>query len=181
MEKEKTFSMFYKMDLMEKKPQVILKNRYQVVPRTLILIINQEKVLLQKGSDKKKIYPGLYNGIGGHIERGEDVITSARRELKEESGITSADLRLVGTVAIDVNDSCGILMFVLSGTVTGGVQRDSEEGRLYWVDVKKIPKMNVVEDIPELVNKIQKLKTGEIFHAHYSYNPSGERKTTFGG
>ncbi len=96
-------------------PQVILHNRYQVVARTIIFIFIDGKVLLQKGSLTKKINPGLWNGLGGHIERGEDVLSAARRELNEEAGISCNNLQLNGTVVIDVNKSEGILLFVFSG------------------------------------------------------------------
>ena len=49
---------------MSNNPQVILKNRYQVVPRTLILVYQGDKVLLQKGAPTKKIWAGYFNGLG---------------------------------------------------------------------------------------------------------------------
>ena len=62
-------------------PQRILQGRYQVVPRSIILLIKNHQVLLQLGSSDKKIFPDHFNGIGGHIERGEDILVAARREL----------------------------------------------------------------------------------------------------
>ena len=100
---------------MANNPQRILNGRYQVVPRTIILIIKNGQVLLQKAPDSKKIFPGFYNGIGGHMERGEDILAGARRELFEEAGITCEDLKLAGTIMIDVDVDQGILLFVFSG------------------------------------------------------------------
>jgi len=50
----------------------------------------------------KKVKPewqkGLYNGIGGKIEEGENVLDSAKREIKEESGTEIENLIRVGEI-----------------------------------------------------------------------------------
>jgi 8-oxo-dGTP diphosphatase len=152
-------------------PQKILKNRYQVVPRTLILIFNGDNVLLQKGSADKRLYPGMFNGLGGHIEKGEDILTSARRELFEEAGIISKDLKLAGTVMIDVEETQGILMFVFTGTYPELQVMNSIEGDLHWVKSIEIGSLNVVEDIPEMIKLIQKFNLDQKpFFGHYAYS-----------
>ena len=84
------------------------EDRFQVVPRTLIFLFNEkEQVLLLKGSPNKKIWAGFYNGVGGHIEAGEDILSSARRELFEETGIDTAELRLCGQVMVEVDAAPG--------------------------------------------------------------------------
>jgi 8-oxo-dGTP diphosphatase len=166
---------------MTQNPQVILKGRYQVVPRTLILIFRGDSVLLQQGAPTKKIWAGYYNGLGGHIERGEDILSATRRELKEEAGIECLDLHLIGTVMIDVKENSGILMFVMTGKQILGDVIESEEGILNWINLSDLHKIKAVEDIPEIVARIQDMdKKNEIFHAHYGYDSSGKRITTLG-
>ncbi len=165
---------------MSKNPQRILKGRYQVVPRSIILLIKDGKVLLQKAPEDKKIFPGFYNGIGGHIERGEDVYSGAVRELREEAGISCDDLSLMGTIMIDVEDEQGILLFVFSGEIIRGNITDSNEGSLHWIEINAINSMNVVEDIPELVSQvIQARDTGKLFFGKYLYDEDGKRVTSW--
>ena len=61
--------------------QGVTHDRYTLIPRTLIFLTRGERVLLLKGAPHKRLWANRYNGVGGHIERGEDVLTSARREL----------------------------------------------------------------------------------------------------
>lgn len=62
-----------------------------------VLLVNNDKnkTLLQKRSALKKLYPNTWDiAVGGHISAGEDDITSARRELKEELGLNIGELKI---------------------------------------------------------------------------------------
>ena len=48
-----------------------------------------ERLLLQKRSRNKDIEPGKWDtAVGGHVDCGEDYLTAARRELREELGVS---------------------------------------------------------------------------------------------
>ena len=148
------------------------EDRFQVVPRTLIFLFNEKgQVLLLKGSPNKKIWAGFYNGVGGHIEAGEDILSSARRELFEETGIDTAELRLCGQVMVEVDAHRGIALFIFKGQYDGGELRPSNEGSLEWIDMKDLPNLPLVEDLPELLPRVSRHKNGDsLILGQYHYD-----------
>ena len=124
--------------------------RYTVVPRTLIFLERDDDVLLLHGADSKW-FAGMYNGIGGHIEAGEDVRTAAERETHEETGLSPASLDLVATVHV-TGDRPGVLLFVFRGTVFGDVDHTAtDEGTLEWIPVAEISNYPLVPDLKWLL------------------------------
>lgn len=59
--------------------------RYKVIPRTLIFLVHGEEILLIRGAPTKRLWANRYNGLGGHVEHGEDPLSAAKRELREEA------------------------------------------------------------------------------------------------
>ncbi|HSM25429.1 MAG TPA: NUDIX domain-containing protein, partial [Anaerolineaceae bacterium] len=139
------------------------------VPRTLIFILHGEEILLLKGAENKKIWAGYYNGVGGHIERGESVIGAAERELFEETGITNVDLKLKSIILIDVEEFLGINLFVFVGEIMNKKIESGHEGELEWVNLNDIQYYPLVEDLYELIPKILSPRD-DILYGNYSYN-----------
>lgn len=166
---------------MPKYDQGVSSERYRVIPRTLIFITRDDDVLLINGSPQKRLWANRYNGIGGHIERGEDVLTAARRELYEETGISVSDLWLCGSVMVDASETIGIAIYVLRGEYKGGNLQRSEEGELEWVDRERIFSLPLVEDLPILLPKIFDMRRGEPpFAARTGYDENDRLFVSFG-
>jgi 8-oxo-dGTP diphosphatase len=149
--------------------------RYSVIPRVLVFITSGNDVLLLKGSANKRIWPNQYNGIGGHIEPGEDVLRAARRELLEEAGLSLADLWLCAVVTVDTGQNPGIAIFVLRGE---SARRDvlvSREGKPEWVPVETIHDIPLVKDLHILLPRVLSSGRGDApFFAQYAYNIQDE-------
>lgn len=144
--------------------------RYMLIPRVLVFLTRDEHVLLLKGAPTKRIWANLYNGIGGHIERGEDVYSAAQRELKEEAGLTVTGLWLCGVVTVDTGQSPGIGIFILRGCCPEGELRTSHEGKPEWIPISDIQELPLVEDLYFLLPKILETKVDEPpFSAHFYY------------
>ncbi len=142
--------------------------RYKVIVRSLIFIFHGNEVLLIKGDPHKKIWPNLYNGIGGHLEKGEDILTSARRELFEETGLANIALFLHGNILIDMELNQGILLFIYRGETPEKEIRKSLEGDLQWIAIEELDSLPLVSDIKTIIPKIID-KNGEYFSGFYQY------------
>lgn len=148
------------------------KKRYQVVPRVLIFLRNGLDVLLIKGAPDKRIWANLYNGVGGHVEVGEDVLAAARREVREETGIKAFNLSLKAVVNIDAGEeNLGILMFVFVGWSEERNTMRSDEGELHWISTNQLPEGQLVEDLSWLIPRILEMVSGDPpLFLHYSYD-----------
>jgi 8-oxo-dGTP diphosphatase len=146
--------------------------RYQVIPRVLCFVRYGDEVLLLRGGPHKRLWAGLYNGVGGHVEPCEDIRAAVLREVKEETGLDVSDVRLRGVVHVDVDDPIrGVLFFVFTATAPGRQVVQTSAGSLEWLDVRALPFTEMVEDLPVIQPAV--LAVGPAtppFFALYSYD-----------
>lgn len=165
---------------MPKSDQGVNSDRYRVIPRTLIFLCWEDTVLLMKGAPTKRLWANRYNGIGGHIESGEDVLSAARRELKEETGLEGVPLRLVGTVMVDAGESTGIALYVFKGQYETGTLIASEEGELEWTPLNRLETYPLVEDLPVILPRVLQTQPGNApFSARSYYDEEGRLQVVF--
>jgi 8-oxo-dGTP diphosphatase len=160
--------------------QRIQSDRYTVVPRTLTFLLRDDHVLLIRLSRTRGAWSGLFNGIGGHVEQGEDPLTSARREILEETGLHPIDLRLCGVMAIDVGSAPGIALYVLVGQAGPEMTSATPEGEPSWEALDSLSALPLVQDIPMVLPRaLEAYRTGVPFSAITSYDSAGEMHLHF--
>ena len=147
------------------------RQRYTVIPRTLVFITRDDRVLLLRGSLQKHIWANKYNGIGGHIERDEDVYSAALREIHEETRLEVENLRLVGLINIDGDQPTGIMLFVFTAESRSGDPSPSEEGTPEWIARDQLAHLDLVEDLPTILPRALDVPPhAPPFFAHYRYD-----------
>ncbi len=160
---------------MPKTDQGITSNRFQVIPRVLIFVFNGDEVLLLEGASNKRIWANCYNGIGGHVELGEDILSAAERELQEESGLSSILLDLCGTILVNVTQVTGILLFVFRGEYSGQALIELHEGKLSWIKTDLYSALPLVEDLPVILPEVIRWKPGDAPFYGFSYYDENEK------
>jgi 8-oxo-dGTP diphosphatase len=139
---------------------------------TICHIIHDGKLLLKMANSGISI--GKWNGPGGKIERGETPEMNVVREVYEESGLRIIDLVNHGTIMFYLNGGGRLdyLVYVFSARRFSGKARSSEEGRVRWFDIGKIPYAKMWDDdrywLPLLLN-------GVGFDARFSYDRQNKR------
>jgi 8-oxo-dGTP diphosphatase len=101
----------------------------------------QKVLLVHRTARPHDLHFGKYNGLGGKLERDEDVVSGMRRELREEAGIEAETLQLAGTVSWPGfgkhgEDWFAFIFRVLS--FAGTPKPAGPEGPLEWVNVRDV-------------------------------------------
>jgi len=120
-----------------------------------------DKVLMMKRGLHKKLAPGLWAGIGGHMEIGDittpralDLIETCYREVQEETGITKPDiknLKLRYIAVRKVDDEIRLHYHFMGKVETKIPLPTCEEGELHWVDKKDICNLQMTTSVGQAI------------------------------
>lgn len=114
------------------------------------MIESGEKILLQNRI--KKDWRG-YALPGGHVEQGESFVDAVIREMREETGLTVVDPRLVGVKQFPIDNGRYVVLLFKATEWTGNVI-SSEEGQMEWIEYSCLSKVKTVDDFDELLKVI---------------------------
>jgi 8-oxo-dGTP diphosphatase len=120
-----------------------LPKKYETIVVDCFLFDSKKRVLLQRRSMNRKLFPGFWDAIGGHLEPGESIEECLRREIKEE---TSMDLTRIHALVhqFDWNSegSAVNLQFVAEAEGTP-IPEEGKVTELRWVDRDELEKLGV--------------------------------------
>jgi 8-oxo-dGTP diphosphatase len=108
----------------------------------------QRVLLVHRNRRPDDLHLGKYNGLGGKLESGEDVVTGLRREVREEAGIECEELVLRGTISWpgfgkDGDDWFGFVFRI--DRWSGTPHTENAEGTLEWVEVGRLHELPLWE------------------------------------
>lgn len=118
-------------------------------------VASNEKILILKRSNKVRSMKGLWGGISGIIEEGEEPIERAKIEIYEEIGMKSDALRLLkagnemAASSPQYPDHQWIIFPFLFETQDAKIVLNWENDRYEWISPNEIYKY---ETVPSLAN-----------------------------
>jgi 8-oxo-dGTP diphosphatase len=145
--------------------QRVQSDRYQLIPRTLVFLLYGDELLLIRIAADRGAWAGLCNGIGGHIEAGENPHSAAMREVKEETGITPTGLSFVGIIHVHTGSSPGIGIHIFVGQSETKQVIPSEEGEPIWIPLDALDRQPLVADLPLVIPRAL-----EAYHQHHTFS-----------
>src|SRR5271154_4474940 len=102
---------------------------------------HQRVLMIHRNINPLDAHFGKYNGLGGKLDAGEDVVAGLRREVREEAGLECDALVLRGTISWPGFGKHGEDWFGFVFRVdrwTGEPLVENAEGTLIWMDVDRL-------------------------------------------
>ncbi|WP_052554023.1 NUDIX hydrolase [Gemmata sp. SH-PL17] len=98
-------------------------------------------LMIHRNARPDDAHLGKYNGLGGKLEPGEDVVAGMKREIREEAGIECDAVQLAGTISWPGFGKRGEDWFGFIFRIeqfSGAPLSANAEGALEWVEVDRV-------------------------------------------
>jgi 8-oxo-dGTP diphosphatase len=121
-----------------------MSDRFTPVLATLGYVISadgRQVLMIHRTGRANDLHAGKYNGLGGKLERDEDIVSGMCREIREEAGIECEELVLRGTVSWPGFGKQGEDWFGFIFRVNrwhGEPLAANHEGTLGWVELERV-------------------------------------------
>ena len=111
---------------------------------------------------KKEDWPGI-TFPGGHVEAGESFTEAVIREVKEETGLRITSPQMCG-MKNWVEDGIRYVVLFYKTEKFEGDLISSEEGEVWWEDLKELPNRNLSLDIEDMLRIFLEEDLYEFFY-----------------
>ena len=99
----------------------------------VIIVFDKDEKNILMCKREKEPYKGKFNLVGGKVEPGETEENAAYRELMEETGISSKDIKLTNLMNLDYKMQ-DMELEVYTGKLNKDVELVEEVNKLYWIN-----------------------------------------------
>jgi len=124
----------------------------------IIIFNDEDEVLLLKASNNERIQ-SKWGFPGGHLNYGETIEDSFKREIKEE---TNLNIKILAPLKIHVINKTYTVIFVAE-YLPGEIKLSKEHSNYCWIRIKEMQKLNLIDNV--LVDYAKKaLKLKENLH-----------------
>ncbi len=138
---------------------------------TLCFVKYKNKILLI--NREKPPFMGMWNALGGHLEKGEDVETCAKREIYEESGIKVDNVNLYSISTWNYDDDLiYVYLSVIDKFDEDKLPYKFNEGIIDFKDISWIINEKNYGIIPDLRLFIEDIKLNRKRNYHLIYDNS---------
>lgn len=114
-----------------------------------VLTPDRERVLMiHRNAREDDQHLGKYNGLGGKLERDEDVAACMRREIREEAGIDCISMQLRGTISwpgFGTHGEGWLGFIFLIDRFEGQSHEGNHEGTLEWIERSRMMELPMWE------------------------------------
>jgi len=135
--------------------------KLELTNMVMVQDINTDKVVVL---ERIKSWTGI-SFPGGHVEDDENIYDSAVREIKEETGLDIKNLKFCGFMNWFNNKTADryFIYFYKTTDYTGELCNETEEGRVFWVDIDEIAEMQLASNFKAYLPMFLEDKYSEAF------------------
>ena len=128
----------------------------------MCMICDGTRVLVQ---ERQKNWKGV-TFPGGHVEAGESFVDSVVREIKEETGLDIADLRLCGIkqyIPSDGSEYDRYIVLLYKTSTFSGKLKGSDEGRVFWIERAELESYTLPNGFDSMLEVFEKEELTENY------------------